>query len=683
MANLIVTICAAVLLYYLPGFAFLQLADLQPRRKLTQAYLSLALSLVVVPYFFQAVGNIFPFIPNGYSLALLVILLLAAAWLLKRLGLRPVIRLEGDEGQPGWAGILEQAGVSLFILLFALVALLPRLDMFFQGGAAGMVNPWDETWHLAQLTSVARTGIPPQHYLFPSIRLSYYYASWIYPAILGNLPLLQISLSRAMAIQAYVQVFAFLGAVYCFLRFNFKGWWVRLVGLSFFSVMGGFDLYASINNPNNAEWWQKGAKWLVSNNQISQFVTLYAWVPQHLAGGMAFILGLLVWRNLRSSLLVKFMITALLFAFCFTTSPFVFLASAIAAAFYLIYNLKIVFDGLHEHFKQYALICGLFAVIFLLAGWYALLGLTQRSGSIGLNDVRVPLVGFVLGQNPKTAIIDHLLTLIGFPLVAFWIGLIELGLPFLLYVAWLVRKISSGEKIFSEAFDFVLAIFPLTYLFLVFILRDYGGGGDFSMRGMIPAQILILFSGLYLLDKPGWLPHPAWKRLVLAWLFSCFLIAQGVSAYAEVRSDAVDTIKFERANGIGDRPAPKDYPLYYIIWLNQNTPENALILEDGCMSVDDSAAYRWLERSRFIPPACSEKMALFPRDADFIMNKEWHGLYESTSGSGDILAMYEAISFRQKGQVPVYLVSWGKDPKWSSLGSPVFEDTYVNVYRVP
>lgn len=84
-----------------------------------------------------------------------------------------------------------------------------------------MVFPWDETWHLAQLTSVARTGIPPQHYLFPTLRLSYYYASWIYPAIIGNLPVFQVSLARAMAIQAYIQVFAFLGAVYCFLRYNF------------------------------------------------------------------------------------------------------------------------------------------------------------------------------------------------------------------------------------------------------------------------------------------------------------------------------------------------------------------------------------------------------------------------------------------------------------------------------
>ncbi len=548
MFDLIMTVIAAAALYLLPGYAVLQLVDLQHTGKLTRAYLSLGLSLVVVPYIFQAVGNLFPFIPTGYSLGLLIILLLAAAWLLKRLSLRPAIRLESDEGQSKWASYLEQAGVWVFIALFSIVALLPRLDMFFHGGSAQMVFPWDETWHLAQLTSVARTGIPPQHYLFPTLRLSYYYASWIYPAIIGNLPVFQVSLARAMAIQAYIQVFAFLGAVYCFLRYNFKGWWVRLTGLSFFTIMGGFDLYASMSKPNIADWWQSRAEWLVSNNQISQFVTLYAWVPQHLAGGMAFILGLLVWKNLRSPLLVKIILTALLFAFCFTTSPFVFLASAIAAAFYLLFNLKVLFKELKINFKLNSLYIGLFGILFLLAGWYTLIGLTGSQGLIGLNNARVPIVGFVLGENPKTEIIDRLLTVLGFPLVAFWVGLIEFGLPFILYMIWIVKRIYSGEKLFSDAFDFILAVFPLFYLLLIFVLRDYGGGGDFSMRGMIPSQILILFTGLYVLDRPGGLPRPGWKRAALLWLFACFLIAQGVSAYAEVRADAKSTLKFNLGN---------------------------------------------------------------------------------------------------------------------------------------
>lgn len=85
MFDLIMTVIAAAALYLLPGYAVLQLVDLQHTGKLTRAYLSLGLSLVVVPYIFQAVGNLFPFIPTGYSLGLLIILLLAAAWLLKRL----------------------------------------------------------------------------------------------------------------------------------------------------------------------------------------------------------------------------------------------------------------------------------------------------------------------------------------------------------------------------------------------------------------------------------------------------------------------------------------------------------------------------------------------------------------------------------------------------------------------
>jgi hypothetical protein len=57
--------------------------------------------------------------------------------------------------------LLEQAAVFIFIALFSPVALLPRLDMFLNGGQVQLVAPADETWHLAQLISVAKTGIPP------------------------------------------------------------------------------------------------------------------------------------------------------------------------------------------------------------------------------------------------------------------------------------------------------------------------------------------------------------------------------------------------------------------------------------------------------------------------------------------------------------------------------------------
>ena len=153
------------------------------------------------------------------------------------------------------AGRLEKWGVVIFLALFAAVINLPRLLMFFQGGNVMELGPYDENWHIQQLVSVARTGIPPYNYFFPSIHLGYYYGSWVYPAILGNLPILEVSLMRTMAIHAYLQIFAFLGLVYVLLQVNIRHSWVRLAGICFFTIMGGFDLFAKLPGVDDVEYW--------------------------------------------------------------------------------------------------------------------------------------------------------------------------------------------------------------------------------------------------------------------------------------------------------------------------------------------------------------------------------------------------------------------------------------------
>jgi hypothetical protein len=398
---------------------------------------------------------------------------------------------------------------------------------------------------------------------------------------------------------------------------------------------------------------------------------------------MAFILALIAWKDLHSSVRLKILLSALLLAFCFTTSPFVFLAFLIAAGLFGLFHSRSVVETLRRNPKPILLYTGIAALLFLLASWSTITGISGRSSSLALNDLRVPIVGFLLGENPKSAIIDHLLTILGFPLVAFWIGLIEFGLPFILFLAWIIKKVSSGRRLFADGFDFVTIVFPPLYLLLTFVLRDSGGGGNFSMRGMIPAQILINFGALKVLEAPrSGLPQPAWKRWGLVYLFACFLVAQGVSAYAEVRGDSLNTIKQVEQTGIG-KTTQKKTPLGYIAWLNANTPRDALILEDGCPPAGNTGSYRRLERSRFISPVCSETISQFNRDADFIVNDEWRRLSQNAETAVDILDLYQASSFWLKGKGPLFLVSWGNNPKWARLGEAMYRDAYVSIYQVP
>ena len=188
---------------------------------------------------------------------------------------------------------------AAFILLFTLAINLPRLDFLVNGNLATWGGSGDEYWHLAELVSVARSGLPPRHYFFPDQPLVYYYWSWIYPAILANTPGLGVSLARALAVHAIMQTGAFVGLSWYLLRLNLRSRLARWGGLWALTLAGGFDFFATLSM-YKVEDWQRRVVWLVSNNQISSFPTLFMWVPQHVAGAMAFVLALLLWRNVRA-----------------------------------------------------------------------------------------------------------------------------------------------------------------------------------------------------------------------------------------------------------------------------------------------------------------------------------------------------------------------------------------------
>jgi hypothetical protein len=161
------------------------------------------------------------------------------------------------------------------------------------------------------------------------------------------------------------------------------------------------------------------------------------------------------------------------------------------------------------------------------------------------------------------------------------------------------------------------------------------------------------------------------------------VVAQGASALAQVRNDSAGVVKETWKLLSGQLSGAVDGPFQYISWLNTHTQRDALILEAGCMTVNDSTAYRWLERSRFIMPECGMQMELFNRDRDFYQPAEWRQLKEIAQGKSDILDLYQSSSYWLKGKVPVYLVSWGNDPRWSDSGEIKYEDAFVSIYQLP
>jgi hypothetical protein len=583
---------------------------------------------------------------------------------------------------------LEKWGIVIFLALFAAAANLPRLLMFFQGGNVMELGPYDETWHIQQLVAVARTGIPPANYFFPSLHLGSYYGSWVYPAILGNLPFLPVSLMRAMSIHAYIQIFAFLGLIYILLQVNIRRPWVRLAGILFFTVMGGFDLFAKLPDVDNIEWWIRDPSWLMGKNamQISQFFTLYQWVPHHLAGGMVAVLLILLYKNLDMPLWLKLACTGVLLGFCITTSPFVFIGLVIGAGVVVLWNIRSLWRERNSMLFPVVLAVGL----FLLVAWSPLRTYSLHDSSLTYNDFRIAVVERFRGNTEINGIIDKSLTMFGLPLVAGVLMIVNMGLVFILYIVWWIKHLFSHEPSFTQ--DILLGFQPLFSLIFVFLVTDVRGGANVAMRGMIPAQILITLAAILVIE---WLANLIQgnriKQAIFIYVFVCFLFAQSFSVLAELRTTSKKVVEIFVWTECGvlaslkgtfdtDYCLPKDES-GYIYWLNTNTPSDALVLEDGPYG-NDSSRFRWLERERLLIPSESVRQEFHYLDNDFILPSEWDRMIAQGSDTMNALQWYQVLDFPGKGQHPVYLVTRQADQVPSGAGDPVYQDDTVKIYAL-
>jgi hypothetical protein len=203
--------------YWLPGMALRELVAWRGLGRLARLLLPVPLALVGVPLLFNTIAAILPFHPSLLALAILTAVLFALGGVLRWRGWRPALEFRsrtGDARPP----TIEKWGVGLLLAAVAVLAMLPRLHLLVHGSDVSTAVISDTYWHLSELTSIAASGLPPRHYLFPDASLVYYYWSWIYPALLASWPLAGQSLARLLTIHAFINLAAFLGVAYAVLR---------------------------------------------------------------------------------------------------------------------------------------------------------------------------------------------------------------------------------------------------------------------------------------------------------------------------------------------------------------------------------------------------------------------------------------------------------------------------------
>lgn len=666
---------AGVAVYLLPGLLVVASLDLSGSTRIDRLALSLVASDVILPFAFVSVGSFARFRPGPVSLAMLLGALAVVAIWTRAHGRRPRIAFQSRVGSSQGPSSTEARLSVAFIVAFAAIANAPRLATFVGGGQAPLVATYDETFHMAQLTAVAANGVPPRHYNFPAAELSYYYWSWVSPATVGNFG---IPLARAMSLHGFMVVLSFLLLIYSLLLRNVGRRRSRLLGLAFFTFVGGFDLYAALGSEVPYDWWQTTVGWLVSDQQISQWITTYIWVPQHLAAATAVLLFFYGARHLRTDPRIWLPATAVLLCFVFGASAFVFIGFGLMLLLLIGLDPGALLALWSRHRRWFALAAGL----LLLGGWHQALLSTDRGLGLGFSPFRVPLLEDLRGSSPATVTVDRLFTLAFSPLVLGLVYLIEFGLPLPLFIGWLTRAGGSDRGSAERRTDRLMSIYPLLFGLVSLVVSSVGTGNNLVMRGMLPAQLLIVFAGLLYFDRREVRVTRRETRAALVHLVAGALVLQTLSAAAEWRARSKESISavfdsLGRADGpVGyDRWEPR---FRYVPWLNANSPADALVIEEGCPE-QDGLQYRLLERARRTDPRCASAMQLIARDQDFIQLGSWREIMRASGSEPDLseLARDPQVTLFAR---PVYLVSWSGE---STGDRPIlYQDQYVEITQL-
>ncbi len=668
-----------LLAYWIPGAALATLVEWRGAGRLTRLLAPFALSIVVTPVALAFPSLVVSYKPNLWILGGISTALFFAGIVMARLGKRPVLDLRPRVGIP--PSRRETILGAAFLVLVALMAVLPQLHLILYGSEVGTAVLSDTYWHVAEVTSIARSGIAPAHFLFPDLPLLYYFYSWIYPAVLATLPVIGGSLTRLLSLHAAVNLSVFLGVLFFFLRLNLNSAKSRGFALVFLTLGGGFDFFTSPSLASH-EWWQATSPALVSLVQIPSMLTTYMTEPQHLAGATAFLLLLLLWRNLRGSLAVRGMLAAVAASFLFGTSAFVFLSAAVAA---------LIWAGLHRRalLRRAAVpaLIGIAAVFLLLAGSQIALSLSQ-SGAVRWGNFRVVIAEAATGTAYLRAVVlDQILTLAAFPVVASILLTIELGVPFVIYVVWFFRGLGRKTGLWRR----FLMWYPAAFIPAAFLLQHT----NFALRGMIPVEIVIVLAAATAVENFRPAALTGIQRTILRYGFAVLLAAQvlsnGVEWWVVARKGLTETLR--PSHGILALPIPTSNAFpdgdthlispmaglgtgwNYLYWVNTNLPADALVVEIGL--ADDANKIHLLERMRFVDPAEAATAQHSERDLNIVDPQRLAAWWESL-GPGSVWEKALRSDYVRRFHPPVYvLVHRGTLPQ---LGQPVYQDGYATIY---
>lgn len=359
--------------------------------------------------------------------------------------------------------ILWIGGLVLF-LAYA----LPRAGYLAECGLGYVVDPvcWDDRWHFLELNSLVNSPrYPAISAIDPRKYLSFYYAPWMLVVFIHQLvPFGWMTIKAAYFVGYSIYIALTLGLVFyaiARLAASRRRFWFLLYTIVLYA--GAESVLAVIDPADHHEWWMRQYG---LNIQLSSFSTLALWVVHHLSAGLALLVAYFIYRRpgLRRS--CSLVLQALLLAYAFYSSVFVFIGAVPFMAFLGIRDLASRRFGL--------------CLVEGLSGLFVL-----------------PILWLYLGKEPGFILLENLPYLAAGPLntgslmlnllVCFAIFLAAMGLELMLQVVLLAqREYRCG---LSRPLRVALGL-SVAYLLSLFFV-SYAGSNNWAMRGaVVPVWVI-------------------------------------------------------------------------------------------------------------------------------------------------------------------------------------------------
>lgn len=642
---------ALALLYLLPGFG---VAALFSGRTRWNPVVWLLASLLVTPVVLSNVGVLGGGTHDALWSAAQIVGVYAAAFVIARL----VWRCGGElELPPVESRSPAARAVALSLALAFVVCVALARTSLLAGEAPGVP---DDREHIAQVTAVAATGVPPRHYHFPQLPLSYYFYNAVLPGLLARLAYPDLGVAQALAVHVFIETVALALTTYALAFRLCAKPWPAVALVWFLTFGGGFDFWVALATDNlhrpHLEPWPQWLHWFPQALQLSLPITLAVWVPHHFVAAYGVLIGAALIGLVRGDLRTRIALLGLVFAFMAGCSVFATIGAGGGVALWTL-GARRIDTAWNRRDRITAVLIGAVSSLALLgvyAGKDSLLGVTYGTAAVSQLaswDVFKEFALTKLVELPRFALfllIDGGITV---PLFVFWL--------------WLERRgiLDDPQRTWIAAIG--VAFVPVIHLV------GSPRSNDFAMRGIVPAQF-------------AWAVGSAWAlgadmAVALRCVIATVAVVGGLAALPSTAFEVYRHVERDRA---------AREPAEFVRWLNTRTALDAPVVLLSGTDAAGRGIYS-LERLRLPNPAwldalgANVRMSLQPDEVKQLSEAGWDvGDPTAVCGTLAAIAAITSCHVYLLDRAPPQSARMSGQPLRPEFGKPVYRDLGHVIYHV-